>query len=171
MTRQASRVVRGQKLLAEDWNDIIRRLLRLEDRFRSLQGKVNPAQLHAFLYVASFGDAIEALSVNYDTGAPGVKTYLAKPWTMRPTVTTRGGHVYAYTTDYERTDTFGGNVETQVLTPGYEDGDLIFAMIATRTTGVVVNFPGPDPPPGNTYLKWQVINVDGHQWAQKYVAP
>ena len=166
MSRKAQRVVRGQALLAEDWNDILRRLVRVETNLRSLQGNRIPATLTAFTYHATAGDAIEARTIN-DDETVGADVYLAKPWTHRPSRTTRGLHTYSYITDYERTDTFNANVETQVLTPAYVLGDLIFATRVTRSTYVTINL----PVVGDFAVMWQQVNVEGRAWAQKYEPP
>ena len=162
MTRVASTVVRGQTLRAESWNDIIRRLRLLENILGAGQGAGVPGVVYTFTYVASDGDIIEATGLNYDLTA-GATTYIAKPYTHRPSVTVRGGHTYAYTTDFERTDTLAGNAETQVLSLGYEAGDLIFAVRLNRQNGLTYN-----PGTGVLNVMWQQINVDGRSWAQKF---
>lgn len=163
--RQAGSKVRGQPLLAVDWNDIIRRLRILEGIVGINQQGYGLGVLTTFQYVSSDGDVILARAINDDL-TPGETFALAKPYTHRPSVLTRGGHTYSYTTDFERIDTLAGNPETQILTPGYEVGDIVYAVRAKKYTGVDY-----DPGAGLTRVRWQQINVDGHQWAQEYVAP
>lgn len=81
---------------------------------------------------------------------------VAKPYQLRNSITSRNGVTYTYTTTQERDGTDGSNDETQVVTPSYVAGDVIFAV------GPVV---------GGTSvtdaLKWVDMNVDGRAWAVK----
>lgn len=172
-TLKARPVARGDPIRAQAWNNLAQRLTVLEQRTLRLQGAFPVApSLVPYRYKSSDGDVVIARRVDFTTTPNGVEstedTYLAKPYTMRPSVLVRGGHTYVYTTDFERVDTLAGNPETQVLTPAYEVDDLVWAILTVQFTGVEY-----DPLPAQTNLapvSWLMDNNDGRAWAQKFGA-
>lgn len=173
-------IVPGDPITAIAWNDLLRRLNALEQRGRSRTGKGGfvPAVATPFVYQSSDGDVLIGRQVYGLSDPPTVSSEdvpIAKPYTHRPSVLFRGGHTYAYTSDFERTDTLGGNVETQVLTPEYiapdpvgppiTPGDWIYALRAPQSSGVFY-----DPLGGAALapVEWIQVNVDGRAWAKKF---
>lgn len=153
----------GDAVLAAEWNDLLRRVRALENTFLAtgaVPGSV-PAIAVPFRYKSSDGDVLvcrpylEGTEVTEDY-------YLAKPYTHRPSVTTRGSHTYAYTTDFERTDTVAAVVETQVLTPAWEVDDIVYGIRVAYYTGVTY-----DPGTGTIPIEWLALN-DGRAWAVKF---
>lgn len=172
MTIRARPRVPGDPILARDWDDIIRRVGEIEKRFggagASTQFEASVAVV-MFSYLDTDGDVIIANSVDAQVDPAVIHVsslyYIAKPERHRPSILTRGGHTYVYTTDFERTDTLGGNAETQVLTPDYVAGDFLYAMRVSNMTGVFY-----DPLGGAALapVEWIQVNVDGRAWAQKF---
>lgn len=167
---QAKRHVPGDRLPHAEWNDLLRRIIALErNQLKALANRVDiNAPLVPFLYGASDGDVLVCLKLlpvfgGADSGGTE-NYYIAKPHTHRPSVTSRGSHTYSYSTDFQRIDTVGADAETQVLTPAYETGDVIYAVRCEPTTGVEYSPPSQATRP----ITWLQVNVDGRAWAQKF---
>lgn len=72
-----------------------------------------------------------------------------KPYTLRPSVTSRAGVSFTYASAQARTATQDATSQDQALTPSYAIGDEITIAPLARTDGVV----------------WRDCNDDGRQWA------
>ena len=159
MKSKAFPVAPGSPQRADDWNDVLGRVSAIEER--NTQGQANTilqALLTEFSYSSSDGDVLLCKAINADGTLATADEPIAKPATQRPSITTRGPHVYTYISDFERDDDLAGNVERQVLVPAYEIGDLIYAMRVTCFQDVVYTSP----------VHWLSVEVDGRAWAQKF---
>lgn len=166
----ARRHIPGDRLPSDEWNDLLARIARLEkQRGGAASGDaVVGAAVVPFAYGASDGDVLVCLRLLPVFGGPddvGTENYyIAKPYTHRPSVTSRGSHSYSYNNDFERVDTIGAVVETQVLTPAYQTGDIVYAMQCHFHSGVEYAPPAQATRP----LTWIQVNVDGRAWAKKF---
>lgn len=152
----------GDPILHQEWNNLIARIQRLEEqlaRFGIVPGAVPPVAM-PFRYKSSDGDVIvarpylEATEITEDY-------YIAKPYLLRPSITSRGGFTYTYTNDFTResTKTADSSTEDQVVTPGYVEDDIVYAVRCPYYTGVVY-----DPGTGNIPIEWLEIGI--RMWSQ-----
>ena len=150
---------------ASEWNAIRARIEALEKKLGGAQQTLTAAAAAPvpFRYKSSDGDVIVArLYIDAVEGTEDI--YIAKPYTWRPSVTSRGGHTYTYTNDYERTDELASNIETQVLTPGFEVNDVVFAQLCPYYTDVTY-----DPLGGAALapVEW-LLMAEARTWAVKF---
>jgi hypothetical protein len=82
--------------------------------------------------------------------------YVAKPYLLRNSLTSRGSIQFTYTTTQQRTAMLAGQVEIQMVTPAYDVNDLIWA--AQCATAVVL-------PGTQTAVSWQEISGE-RVWAR-----
>lgn len=124
-----------------------------------------PASVAQFLYKSSDGDYIVCRA--FDGTETGVDVAVAKPYLLRPSMTTRGVFTYTYTSDVERqsTDTGDSSTEDQIVTPSYLTDEVIYAARVRRGTGVVTDGVVGEQANAEPIL-WLDLNVDGRMWAE-----
>lgn len=107
----------------------------------------------------------------------GARTTIALPHLFRKSPfddKTRDGITFTYsdTVIHERSATDGTDTETQVVTPSYEVGDVIFAIKNIKnSTGLTitkdVTRPDGSLEKQEVDVEWLDLNVDGRTWAEK----
>lgn len=107
-----------------------------------------------FAVVSVSGDYVTARRVmGTQTATQTIK--VAKPESLRNSVTSRGSATYSYTGTDERTATVGGDTEDQVIVPAYTVGDVFTGRwIPDGGTGVT------DAP------QWQDTNDWARAWSK-----
>lgn len=88
---------------------------------------------------------------------------IAKPYTLRNSVTSRAGLTFEYTGTQARTADDGSETEGQVVVPSYTTGDKVYAARASTPTNI--EFTRTDGTMGE--VLWVDINADGRQWAKQ----
>lgn len=112
-------------------------------------------QTRQFKVVAIFDDYITARTTDGTTDGTAIISIM-RPYTLRVSLTARGGVSYAKVSSQER---IAGGTEAQVLTPQYLAGDIIYA---DRFVGGLAETDDLSVP-----IRWIDKNVDGRQWAKK----
>lgn len=95
--------------------------------------------------------------VEWDGTTEGNTVYVAKPYTMRASITSRAGVTYTYSNPALRLAAKAGDSEWQVINPSYEEVDELWAIVAE--TGVVG--------PAEEALTWLDQDTDGRAWAKQ----
>lgn len=158
---------RRQPLEARKLNQVVEAITRQEQGAPAIQqrvaSEVTLPEIRQFKVTEVLQDYLVCLP--WDGVAEGTAlTYVAKPPTLRASVTARNGITYTgvSTNGQTRTATSGSDSETQVIIPTYLLGDVLYAVRNVKGgTGVTREAGGADVP-----VVWQDLNVDGRQWAE-----
>lgn len=89
-----------------------------------------------------------------------INLYVMKPWTLRRTPwdgtgPDASGISYAYTSDSARNATMGSVTESQLITPNYNTGDIVYAILASETFRLT----------NGKSTSLMDLNLDGRAWA------
>ena len=150
---------KGDKLTAKMLNDIIGALNELT------RGVKPPEQVKSFAQLSVRQFKFRSMGANTITCrewngiAEGtVDILVAKPYLLRQSIASRDGVAYTYVSSVERTASKSGFPnETQVVSPKYFVGDIIYA--ATNVKGGLTI--------ANTTVVWIDQNYDGRAWRKK----
>lgn len=154
--RKPSQWRRGEPLAASKLNESVDALGLIIQYLGSapLPKGASVAVIATFEVVSVAGDYVTAKRVMGSQTA-NVATNVAKPRSIRNSVTARGSATYSYTGTDERTATVGGDTEDQVVVPAFTVGDQFLAVrVPSGGTGVT------DAP------NWLDLNDWARAWAR-----
>lgn len=155
------RVSRGDLLSAEEWNKlriIIGAIVAEQNSIQSGIGGIFPAPAEMMRIITTNGDYWTCRK--FEGGVQGsVDQFVAKPWELRPSVTSIGAQTYSYSDDFTREATEGIETEDQVLTLGVSLNETLIWACQANMTGVTTITNG-DP------VTWIDLNLAARTWAK-----
>lgn len=170
--RELRRWKKGESLKARKLNEPVDAINRISGGVRPPRQRmggsrpVNPESLskvQQFKVVSVQGDYLVCNPYDSLAAATNQTVLVAKPYLLRQTPfdgSSRDGVTYTYTDGTQRSADDGSETETQLITPSYVSGDIIYAIrnISGKT---------------DTYdtlsliIEWLDLNVDGRSWAEQ----
>lgn len=125
----------------------------------SAAGTAVPFQVRRFQIVSVEGDYLTCYAYAEDGETLATEAVnVAKPPTLRNSVTARGAVTYTYTATDARTADDGSNTAEYVVAPSYSAGDDVYALGPVLGGSGVTN--------SEISVIWLDQNVDGRQWAE-----